>query len=162
VNRFFSAMVCAGLVVLSFLPMGVATADEKADEQKLLAANADFYKALNALFKGEVAPMEQVWSHAEDVNYMGPDGLRQLGWKAVLADWKTQAAKRLGGTIKIDQPRVQVGGSIGVITGIEIGENVVDGTPQKVSIRTTSVFRKEDGKWKMIGHHTDKLPYLEK
>lgn len=161
-NRFLSAMVCAGLLMVSLLPIGVVNADEKADKQELLAANAQFYAALNALFKGEVAAMEQVWSHAEDVNYMGPDGLRQLGWKAVLADWKTQAAKRLGGTIKMDGAEVQVGGLIGVITGIETGENVLDGKPQKVSIRTTSVFRKEDGKWKMIGHHTDKLPYLEK
>jgi len=161
VNRFFFAIIHAGLAMASFLPVGALKADEKADKQELLAANEGFYTALNALFKGEVAPMEQVWSHSEDVNYMGPDGLRQLGWKAVLADWKTQAEKRLGGTVKMDQPQVQVGGIIGVITGIEVGENMVDGKPQKVSIRTTSVFRKEAGKWKMIGHHTDKLPYLE-
>jgi hypothetical protein len=24
------------------------------------------------------------------------------------------------------------------------------------------VFRKENGKWKMVGHHADILPYLEK
>lgn len=161
-NRFFPVIICAGLVVGTLLSAGVASADEKADKQELLAANAGFYAALNALFKGEVGPMEQVWSHSDDVNYMGPDGLRQLGWEAVLADWKTQAAKKLGGTVKMDQPQVQVGGSLGVISGIEVGENVVDGKSQKVSIRTTSVFRKENGKWKMIGHHTDKLPYLEK
>jgi len=160
--QFFTTIVVATLVMFSFLPTGLVIEGGKEDKQELLAANADFYTALNALFRGEVAPMERVWSHADDVNYMGPDGRRQLGWKAVLADWKTQAAKRLEGTIKIDQPQVQVGGSIGVITGIEIGENVVDGKPQIVSIRVTSVFRKEDGKWKMIGHHTDKLSYLEK
>lgn len=69
-------------------------ADEKADKQELLAANAGVYTALNALFKGEVAAMEQVWSHSDDVNYMGPNGLRLLRWKAVLADWKTQALLR--------------------------------------------------------------------
>lgn len=159
-GNVFSTMICAGVVAASLLlPVGVL-ADEKADKQELLAANAGFYTALNALFKGEVAAMEQVWSHSDDINYMGPDGLRLLGWKAVLADWKTQAEKRLGGTIKMDQPQVQVGGSLGVISGIEIGENIVDGKTQKVSIRATSIFRKEDGKWKMIGHHTDKLPYL--
>jgi ketosteroid isomerase-like protein len=154
-------MICAGFVAASLLPAGAVLADEKADKQELLAANDGFYTALNALFKGEVGGMEQVWSHGDDVNYMGPDGLRLLGWQAVLADWKKQAEKRLGGTIKMDQPQVQVGGSMGVITGIEMGENIIDGKPQKVSIRTTSIFRKEHGKWKMIGHHTDKLAYLQ-
>jgi hypothetical protein len=30
-----------------------------------------------------------------------------------------------------------------------------------VSIRATNLFRKESGAWKMIGHHTDLLPFLE-
>jgi ketosteroid isomerase-like protein len=32
----------------------------------------------------------------------------------------------------------------------------------QVSIRATNLFRKENGAWKMIGHHTDLLPFLEK
>jgi ketosteroid isomerase-like protein len=32
--------------------------------------------------------------------------------------------------------------------------------PEKVSIRATNIYRKENGQWKMIGHHTDLLPYL--
>jgi ketosteroid isomerase-like protein len=32
---------------------------------------------------------------------------------------------------------------------------------QSVSIRTTTSFRKEGDAWKVIGHHTDTLPYLE-
>lgn len=36
----------------------------------------------------------------------------------------------------------------------------VPGEPGKVSIQATNLFRKEDGKWKMIGLHTDLLPYL--
>jgi hypothetical protein len=31
---------------------------------------------------------------------------------------------------------------------------------RKVSIRATNIFRKENGVWKMIGHHTDLLPYV--
>ena len=46
--------------------------------------------------------------------------------------------------------------------GLEKGENIIDGKSQPVSIRTTTVFRKEDGRWKVIGHHTDTLAYLKK
>jgi len=31
-----------------------------------------------------------------------------------------------------------------------------------VNIRTTTTFRKEGGQWKVIGHHTDMLEYLQK
>ena len=44
----------------------------------------------------------------------------------------------------------------------EKGENVIDGKPQPVSIRTTTTLRKENGKWMVIGHHTDTLAYLQK
>ena len=57
--------------------------------------------------------------------------------------------------------RGQAGASIAVVSCIEAGENIIDGKPQKVSIRATSTFRKEDGEWKMIGHHTDLLPFLQ-
>ena len=33
----------------------------------------------------------------------------------------------------------------------------VKGKAEKVSIRVTNVFRKENGAWKVIGHHTDLL-----
>ena len=50
-----------------------------------------------------------------------------------------------------------------IASNYEIGQNVAtDCTPEKVTIRATNVFRKENGSWKMIGHHTDLLPFLEK
>jgi len=43
----------------------------------------------------------------------------------------------------------------------EKGENILDGKPQPVSIRTTTTLCKENGQWKVIGHHTDTLAYLQ-
>ena len=39
---------------------------------------------------------------------------------------------------------------------------LAEGRPLQVSIRATNIFRKEKGEWKMIGHHTDLLPFLDK
>ena len=56
-----------------------------------------------------------------------------------------------------------VGNNIAFTTNYEKGSNInADGKPVEVSIRATNTFRKEDGKWKMIGHHTDLLPFLQK
>jgi ketosteroid isomerase-like protein len=93
---------------------------------------------------------------------MGPAGGFRVGWTQVLADWQAQAALKLGGTIESRDMRITVGRELAVISNIEAGQNVVDGKPRTVTIRATSMFRKEGGKWKMIGHHTDPLPYLQK
>jgi ketosteroid isomerase-like protein len=132
-------------------------------EGKAVRKSAEqFYAALNALFTGEAGAMTEVWSHADDVTYMGPGGGLRIGWEQVLADWETQAAMKLGGKVKPENMHITVGQELAVVENYEKGENTnAEGKPQQVSIRATNLFRKEDGKWKMIGHHTDLLPYLK-
>lgn len=134
-----------------------------AAEKEVLAANDQFYAALNTLFTGELAPMNAIWSHANDVTYMGPVGGFQVGWDAVRKDWEAQAAMKLGGKLEATEMRVTAGKDLAVVSNYEKGENTnAKGEVQKVSIRATNVFRKEGGKWKMIGHHTDLLPQMAK
>ena len=131
------------------------------EEQAVRQAAAQFYMALNNMFHGDLTLMKQVWSHADDVTYMGPSGGIQTGWNDVLANWEAQAAKKLGGNVQPKHAEVTVGPEFAVFSCYEEGENFVNGKPQKVSIRATNIFRKENGKWKMIGHHTDLLPFLD-
>ncbi len=135
----------------------------KRDEKAVMEAAAQFYAALNTMFRGDLEPMKEVWSHADDVTYMGPFGGFQVGWDQVLANWEAQAAMKLGGEVKPEDMQITVGQDIAVTHNYEKGENInAKGKPQKVSIRVTNLFRKEDGKWKMIGQHTDLLSYLGK
>jgi len=132
-------------------------------EKEVLAANDQFYAALNTLFTGELAPMNAIWSHANDVTSMSPVGGFHVGWDAVRKDWEAQAANKLGGTLIASEMRVTAGRDIAAVSDIEKGENLnVKGEIQKVSIRATNIFRKEDGQWKMIGHHVDLLPQMAK
>ena len=134
----------------------------EADEKAVRNAVAQFYAALNEMFTGELGQMKKVWSHADDVTYMGPGGGFQIGWNDVLKNWEAQAAMKLGGKVEPADIRITVGTDLAVVSNYEKGENInAKGVPQKVSIRATNIFRKEDGAWKMIGHHTDLLPYLE-
>lgn len=133
------------------------------DTAAVAAAVGQFYTALNIFFTGDLGPMKEVWSHADDVTYMGPGGGFQKGWAAVLPIWEEVAAIKLGGKVTPKDMRITLGQDIALTHNYEIGENVdKNGKPLKVSIRATNIFRKENGQWKMIGHHTDLLPYLEK
>ncbi len=150
------------VAVAGLMAANMALAAEK-DEQGARQAVAQFYTALNTMFTGELGPMKEVWSHARDVTYMGPGGGFQVGWDQVLAEWEGQAAKKLGGKVEPADIRITVGQDIAIVSDIEKGENTnAAGKVEKVSIRATNLFRKEGGKWKMIGHHTDLLPYLAK
>jgi len=141
--------------------MAAGSAQSTADQAAVKQAAMKFYAALNSMFTGDVAPMKEVWSHAADVTYMGPVGGMQVGWSQVAATWESQATMKLGGKVEPADMHIFVGNDLAVTQNYEKGQNTLDGQPVTVSIRATNVFRKENGAWKMIGHHTDLLPALE-
>jgi ketosteroid isomerase-like protein len=157
-HHWLSALVLAVALYASGSPAHASQEDADAVRH----AAEGFYSALNVLFTGDLSPMTEVWSRADDITYMGPDGGFQVGWRQILVSWKRQAAMKLGGRVEPDHMQITVGQELAVVENYEEGVNTnAAGKSQKVSIRATSVFRKEHGKWKMIAHHTDLLPYLK-
>ena len=159
--------VTIGLTILALTVAGQLASDpacaQDANEKAVVEAANNFYVALNAMFTGDLTRMTDIWSHSEDVTYMGPGGGFQLGWAQVLSAWEKQAEMKLGGVVRPEGMRVTLGRDLAVTHNFERGENVdAKGRRQKVSIRATNLFRKENGTWKMIGHHTDLLPHLQK
>ncbi|MGD9645993.1 MAG: nuclear transport factor 2 family protein [Pirellulales bacterium] len=157
---FVLSMILFSLAAVCFAGANDSPTDEfKAVEQ----ANAEFYKGLNAMFTGDTAAMQQIWSHADDVTYLGPAGDFLVGWDAVRDAWESQAALKLGGEVEPVEMHTTVGNDLAFTQCYEKGTNLdPQGRTVKVSIRATNVFRKERGEWKMIGHHTDLLPFLTK
>jgi len=157
---------CYSYILVLLLAVFIGSINTQAsenDEKAVKQAVSQFYIALNEMFKGNIETMKEVWSHSGDVTYMGPGGGIKVGWKQVLADWEAQAAMKLGGTVKPENMSISIGKDIAVTSNYEKGSNInAEGKQMEVSIRATNTFRKEDGKWKMIGHHTDLLPFLQK
>lgn len=152
-------LVVAVLAAACF--MAASSAQSTDDQTAVKQVSTKFYAALNTMFTGDVAPMLEIWSHADDIVYMGPGGGMQVGWSQVSATWESQAAMKLGGKVEPSDMHIFVGNDLAITQNYEKGQNTVDGQPMTVSIRATNVFRKENGAWKMIGHHTDLLPALE-
>ena len=104
-----------------------------APEKEAREAVAQFYTALNAMFTGDMKPMNDVWSHAADVTYMGPAGGYQIGWKNVGEELGRQAAMKLGGKIEpSDIHVIAIGGALAIVSNYEKGENL-DATGKKNS-----------------------------
>lgn len=123
----------------------------------LRTAAYHFYTALNAVFDGDTGPMSEAWSHAPDVTYMSPFGQLLVGWAAAEASWHEQAEGIDRGTVMPEDLHLFRSDTLGVVVGMERGTVVIGGQENVVSIRATTTYRLEDGAWKVIGHHTDRL-----
>ena len=123
----------------------------------LSEATDRFYVALNEMLEGDASPMLDVWSHADDVTYMSPFGELLTGWDAVRASWQAQADQGLGGEVRPEELHHFASDELGFVVGYERGHVEIDGARTAVDIRATSMYRVEDDRWVMIGHHTDPL-----
>ncbi|MEM7465148.1 MAG: nuclear transport factor 2 family protein, partial [Pseudomonadota bacterium] len=130
------------------------------DRAEVEKADDAFFSALNEMFTGNIKPMEALWSHADDVIYLGPvPELFHIGWKVTDQDWAAQGTAHLGGSINVVKRHMVIGKDLAVVH--HLAEASGQGTEKAaIRMRGTNVFRKEDGAWKLIAHHSDPLPYV--
>lgn len=112
--------------------------------------------ALNAMLGGDPTPLAALYSHADDVVYMGAEGTYRVGWDAAYADWSEQAAKSLGGSAEIKDVHLIVQGDLAFAShNTRSTLATPEGGTEVLTVRETSVFRREDGAWRMVAHHAD-------
>ena len=128
------------------------------DEIAVREAVSQWFEVLNAMLNGDAEPFTALYSHSDDVTYMGAEGTYRVGWPAIFADWKAQAEKSRGGSVEGRDIHVVVCGDMATATHYTIGTaRTSNNDVNETSVRETSVFRKEDGAWRMIGHHADTI-----
>lgn len=131
-------------------------------EEGLREANDMFYAALNAMFTGDLEPMNAIWAHDEQVTDMGPFGGRLTGWEAIGDEFKKEAGMKLGGKVICKDLHIYTGTDMGYTVCTEEGENMsADGKSVLVRFRATNIFQLKGGHWKIIHHHTDLSPQLQ-
>lgn len=136
---------------------------EEEDKREIREMVIQFYDAINSMLNGDPKPLEKIYSHAEDVTYMPAEGGFCLGWSNVYADWKKQAEKSLGGKTVPADIQITLGNGMACTHSFSKGKiKNPQGDMQEIFIRESSVFRKENGKWKMIAHHADSFPLWQK
>jgi len=110
---------------------------------------------------GNPRPYLELWSHAEDVSLMGGVGGHQVGIAAV-SELLTAAAKTLNYTTWSAENLVAYfDDTLGFTVELERLTRQIDGETEEMSLRATSVYRREDGAWKVIHRHGDSLMTVE-
>ncbi len=121
---------------------------------------SDMTAALVAIRRGDPQPYADCWSDSDDVTLFGAWGPIEVGHEHVTETFKW-VASRFGpeGSCEQDLRTVHESGDLAVTVGMERGTAVVDGgEPFEMVIRTTHVYRREDGEWKLIHRHGDFPP----
>jgi uncharacterized protein (TIGR02246 family) len=126
-----------------------------AAEEDVRAVSDRFYSALEAMANGDASSMADVWSHEADVTTMHPIGGREEGWDAVRGSWEGVASASTDGTVTRTDQAIRVTGDLAYELCNESASMTFAGEPISLENRATNVYRKEDGEWKIVHHHTD-------
>ena len=122
---------------------------------EILQQNHD---AIDEFTKGNNKPLERLYSHREDVTLGNPFGPFVRGFEEVAKTMERAASFYRGGeAIGFDLVAKVITPELAFVVEVERVKAKVGGrqdvTP--VSLRVTSIFRNEDGAWKLVHRHAD-------
>jgi ketosteroid isomerase-like protein len=109
-----------------------------------------------ALHNGDATARTALWSHNDPVTLFGA-AVTKSGWEDVrgVFDW---LAHRFSNCSAFDYEVVGAGssGDLAYIVGVErTTASIADGPPSSYALRVTTIFRREDGEWKIVHRHGD-------
>lgn len=119
-----------------------------------------YHQALDAFVIGDPNPVQKLFSRREDVTLANPLGPPVRGWNKV-----KEATERAASQIRDGEPcRYE---SLSEYVSEELAYNVeIERTRAKVggaqevapiSLRVTTIFRREDGEWRIVHRHADPI-----
>jgi ketosteroid isomerase-like protein len=116
--------------------------------------------ALGEFVKGNPEPLKEMYSRRDDVTLANPFGPPVRGWKQAAERMERAASyyqdgeivgfentaryetAELAYTVEVERYRARISGA----------EN-----PSSIVLRVTSIFRREDGSWKLVHRHADPI-----
>ncbi|UZX04777.1 nuclear transport factor 2 family protein [Arthrobacter sp. CDRTa11] len=119
-----------------------------------------YHRALDAIVRGDSGLQKKMFSGREDVSLANPIGPPVRGRSAV-----EQAMDRAVSQLREGEPTTferiseYIGTDLAYIVEIERAQAKVGGSDElsRISLRVTTIFRLEDGHWKVIHRHADPI-----
>ena len=124
------------------------------------AAVVHYHQAVDAIIKGDSSPQKQVWSGQSDVTLANPFGPPIRGWSEVEKVIGRAASHLRGGEPnRFERISGHVGTDMAYIVEIERTRVRVGQSDElsPVSLRVTTIFRLEEGQWKVVHRHADPI-----
>ena len=115
---------------------------------------------LGEIVKGNPEPLKMVYSHREDVSLANPFGPPVRGWEQAAAIIERAASNYKDGEIVgFENVAKYVTPELAYIVEVERYRAKVGGGEDlaPISLRVTSIFRRDDGAWKIVHRHADPI-----
>ena len=112
-----------------------------------------------ALHDGDATPRMDTWSHEDPVTLFGALGMFNSGWDEV-SQTNRHVASLFSNCAAYDFELLaaDVSGDLAYTVGYERHSTSIGGGPvQPHRLRVTHVYRRENGKWKIVHRHGDEL-----
>ena len=119
-----------------------------------------YHLALGEFVKGNPEPVKMLFSHREDVTLANPLGPPVRGWEQVAAAGERAASQVREGEIGgFDIGSKYVTPELAYIVEVERFKAKVGGRQEVApfALRVTTIFRPEDGTWKVVHRHADPI-----
>ncbi len=117
-------------------------------------------QALREFVKGNPEPMQMMFSHQDDVTLANPIAPPARGWEQVAATTERAASQVRDGEITgFATVAKYVTAELAYIVWIERNKGKLGGRNDTVlfPLRVTTIFRPEDGTWKIVHRHADPI-----
>jgi ketosteroid isomerase-like protein len=119
-----------------------------------------YHLALGEFLKGDPEPVKKLWSHKEDVSSANPYGPPVRGWDEVARALEHAASLRRDGEfLGYDLVAKDVTAALAYVVGIERAQAKIGASEEitPYAVRSTMIFRAEDGAWKAVHRHADPI-----
>ena len=129
-------------------------------EPSVATAISRLHAAMGDVANGDVRAIKALYSHAADATSFYGWGGWEKGWDAVSARWDWAGQQFRGGTVSYRSLTVVASGDLFYTTDIETFRmNAMDGLSGSTgwSNRVTHIFRREDGEWRLLHRHGNRL-----
>ena len=118
------------------------------------------HEALGRFIDGDPEPLKAIYSRGDDVTLANPFGPPARGWHEVAETLERAAAHYEGGQLREFETLAKcVTSELAYTLEVERFEAKLAGVGQAgpVTLRVTTVFRPEDGGWRIVHRHADPI-----
>ncbi len=122
-------------------------------------AIARLHAAMAKVANGDIAGITALYSRSDDATSFYGWGGYEKGWDAVSRRWDWAGRQFRGGTVSYRNVTTVVTAELAYTTDIETFEVRVDGMdqPTRWANRVTHIFRLEEGEWRLVHRHANRL-----
>jgi ketosteroid isomerase-like protein len=123
------------------------------------AAIARLHAAMTQVANGDTSAIKALYSHSEDASSFYGWGGYEKGWDAVSKRWDWAGQQFRGGTVSYQNVTTVVTAELAYTTDIETFRVSMAGMdqPTQWSNRVTHIFRLEQGEWRLVHRHGNRL-----